>query len=136
MQIQAQSKYLRHSPRKMRLVADVIRPLSVESALLALKNLRSRAAAPLLKVLQQAVANAVNNFNLAKSSLQIQSVEINAGPVAKRWQPVSRGRAHSIMKRTSHVKIILASKNDSNPKSKIQISKQVQNPNTKTIKKL
>lgn len=107
MQVKAQSKYLGNSPRKMRLVADLIRPLSVEAALLTLKNLRSRAAEPILKVLKQAVANAVNNFNLAKSSLQIQSVEINAGPVAKRWQPVSRGRAHSIMKRTSHVKIVL-----------------------------
>lgn len=107
MIIQAHSKYLRHSPRKMRLVADLIRPLPVEAAMLTLKNLRSRAAEPFLKVLKQAVANAVNNFNLAKNSLKIQSVEVNAGPTAKRWQPVSRGRAHSIMKRTSHVKIIL-----------------------------
>lgn len=110
MQIKAQSKYLRTSPRKMRLVADLIRPLPIEAALLTLKNLRSRAAEPFLKVLKQAVANAVNNFNLAKNSLKIQSVEVNPGPTAKRWQPVSRGRAHSIMKRTSHVKIVLQSK--------------------------
>lgn len=88
-------------------MANLIRPLPIEAALLALKNLRSRAAEPLLKVLKQAVANAVNNFNLAKNSLQIQSIEVNPGPTAKRWQPVSKGRAHSIMKRTSHVKIIL-----------------------------
>ncbi len=87
--------------------------------MLALKNLRSRAAQPVLKVLTQAVANAVNNFNLAKNSLKIQSIEVNPGPTAKRWQPVSRGRAHSVMKRTSHIKIILENKEESHgPKSK------------------
>ncbi|MEK7513738.1 MAG: 50S ribosomal protein L22 [Patescibacteria group bacterium] len=119
MQINAQSKYLHHSPRKMRLVANLIRPLPIEAAMLALKNLRSRAAQPVLKVLTQAVANAVNNFNLAKNSLKIQSIEVNPGPTAKRWQPVSRGRAHSVMKRTSHIKIILENKEESHgPKSK------------------
>lgn len=113
----------------MRLVADLIRPLPIEAAMLTLKNLRSRAAEPFLKVLKQAVANAVNNFNLAKNSLKIQSVEVNPGPTAKRWQPVSRGRAHSIMKRTSHLKIILNSENNLNSKPKAPNPKQIKNSN-------
>lgn len=109
MNIKAENKFLRISPRKTRLAADLIRPMSVVQAMSTLKNLRRRAALPLLKVLKQAVANAVNNLKLAKDSLTIKSIEINAGPVYKRFQPVSRGRAHSIKKRTTHIKIILNS---------------------------
>ena len=110
MQIKAEAKFLKHGPRKVRLVADLVRPMALEEAMTTLKHLSNRAAAPVLKVFKQAIANAVNNHNLSKDSLSIHSIEINAGPVAKRFQPVSRGRAHSILKRTSHIKIILNSK--------------------------
>lgn len=110
MQIIAQTKFIKPGPRKIRLVADLIRPMAVDEALTTLKYLKLRAAQPVLKVLKQAVANAVNNYKLSKDSLTIQLIEVNAGPVAKRFQPVSRGRAHSILKRTSHIKIILESR--------------------------
>ncbi|MCX6816929.1 MAG: 50S ribosomal protein L22 [Candidatus Beckwithbacteria bacterium] len=109
MQIKASSKFIRINPRKARLVADLIRPMPIAEALLTLKHLPQKAATPVLKVLQQAVANAVNNHHLAKDSLTIQLIEVNAGPVYKRSQPISRGRAHPIKKRTSHIKIILES---------------------------
>lgn len=109
MQIKAEAKFLKHGPRKVRLVADLIRPMAIDEAMTTLKHLSNRAATPVLKVLKQAVANAVNNYKLSKDSLTIQLIEVNAGPVAKRFQPVSRGRAHSILKRTSHIKIILES---------------------------
>mgnify|MGYP001562928756 CR=1 FL=1 len=114
MFIKAERKFIRTSPRKIRLVADLTRTLPVEEALVVLKNLRKRAALALLKTLKQAVANAVNNHNLPKNSLLIHSIEVNAGPTYKRFQPVSRGRAHSIYKRTSHIKITLKSQEEKN----------------------
>ncbi len=107
MLITAQAKNIRTSPRKIRLVADLIRPLGVDQALLILKNLKKRAAEPLLKVLRQAQANAVNNLNLPKDKLKIKTIEINVGPTYKRGRAVSKGRGHSIKKRTSHIKIVL-----------------------------
>lgn len=115
MKVIAQTKFIKPSPRKIRLVADLIRPMTINEALTALKHLKLRSAGPVLKVLKQAVANAVNNHKLSKDSLTIQSIEVNAGPMAKRFQPVSRGRAHPILKRSSHIKIILEAKNG--PKS-------------------
>ncbi|MFC1627088.1 50S ribosomal protein L22 [Patescibacteria group bacterium] len=109
MKIKAESKFIRTSYRKLRLVADLVRPMSLNEALDVLKHLNKRAAEPILKTFKQAVANAVNNHNLPKDSLKIHSLEINEGPTYKRWNPVSRGRAHSIFKRTSHIKIVLKS---------------------------
>ncbi len=107
MLIKAESKFIRTSPRKIRLIANHVRSLPPDEAVTILSHLRKRAATPLLKTLKQALANAVNNHNLVKDSLLIQSIEVNEGPTYKRWQPVSRGRAHSIFKRTSHIKIVL-----------------------------
>ena len=109
MKIKAEAKFLKHGPRKVRLVADLIRPMAIDEALTTLKHLKRRAAGPVLKVLKQAVANAVNNYKLSKDSLTIQLIEVNAGPTQKRGQPVSRGRMDPILKRSSHIKIILES---------------------------
>jgi len=107
MNIKAETKFVRISPRKARLVADLIRHLKIDEALVVLKHLRQGAAKPVLRVLNQAVANAVNNRHLTKDSLTIQLIEVNSGPVYKRFQPVAKGRAHPIKKRTSHIKVIL-----------------------------
>lgn len=107
MEVRAYQKYLRVSPRKLRLVADTVRDSSVEKALVELKFLKKRAALTLAKVIRQAVTNAVNNKNLNESGLKIKSLEIEEGPVMKRWRAISRGRAHRIFKRTSHIKVIL-----------------------------
>jgi large subunit ribosomal protein L22 len=120
MLIKAESKFIRTSARKLRLVADLVRHQSPEEAVTVLTHLRKRAATPLLKTLKQALANAVNNHNLPKDTLLIQSIEVNEGPTYKRWQPVSRGRAHSIFKRTSHIKIVLKS---SEPKKTKKLTK-------------
>jgi large subunit ribosomal protein L22 len=110
MQIIASATNLRTSPRKLRLVADMIRKMEPDKAVTALKYTRKRAASSLAKVVKQALANATNNFKLNKSELQFKTVEINGGPTYKRFQAVSKGRAHSIMKRTSHIKIVLETK--------------------------
>jgi large subunit ribosomal protein L22 len=110
MKIKAEAKNIRQSPQKLRLVAALVRSLKPNDALTTLKHLRKRAATPLWKTLKQAMANGVNNLNLNADSLIIDKIEINEGPTYKRWQPVSRGRAHKILKRTSHIKVILESK--------------------------
>ncbi len=107
MLIKAYQKFVRTSPRKLRLVADAIRGLSLPTAFDLLQSLNKQAALPLRKTLKQAVANAVNNLHLNESELKIKEIQINAGATFKRWQPVSRGRTHSIMKRTSHLRVIL-----------------------------
>jgi len=131
MLIKAESKFIRTSPRKIRLVANYVRSLRPNEAVTILSHLRKRAATPLLKTLKQAIANAVNNHNLTKDSLLIQSIEVNEGPTYKRWQPVSRGRAHSIFKRTSHIKIVLKTPESKKPK-KLTKSKPT---NKKVVKK-
>jgi len=110
MEIKAESKYIKISPRKVRLVVDAVKGLSLTSALENLTFLRKRAAKPLFKTLKSAIANAVNNFKLKEEDLKIRSIEILKGPVLKRWRPVSRGRAHSYEKKMSHIRVILEEK--------------------------
>lgn len=124
-EIVAYQKYVRTSPRKLRLVADSVRHLLPHKALIDLKFMRKRAALVLAGVLKQAVSNAVNNQNLAKESLRIKSLEIQEGPTLKRWRAVSRGRAHRILKRMSHIKIILTANKDNNSQSVKKQSKSI-----------
>lgn len=109
MLVTAQQKFANHTPRKMRLVADMVRKLPLTQAQDRLKFTSVRAAETLLTLLNQAVANAVNNQKLAVEDLKIKAIDVDEGPKFKRWQAVSRGRAHSIIKRTCHVRITLES---------------------------
>lgn len=102
----AHQKFIRQTPQKLRLIADMIRPLKVEEAVIQLTVASKRGAKVILKVLTQAKTNAIN-IGLRSETLKIHSIEISEGPTFKRWNPVSRGRAHRILKRTSHIKIIL-----------------------------
>ncbi len=107
MEIVAKSNYIRISPRKMLLVARAISGFKANKALDALKNLDKRASRPILLTLKQGVSNAVNNYKLEKESLLIKKIQIGKGPTFKRGQPVARGQSHPIMKRTSHLTIVL-----------------------------
>ena len=109
MQIRAYQKNIRTSPRKLRLVADTVRDLPPRQALTQLQFMKKRAAGVLAKVLQQALSNAVNNQGLSDSALQIKLLQIEEGPTLKRWRAISRGRGRRILKRMSHIKIILES---------------------------
>ena len=110
MEIKAKLNYLRIAPRKVRLVADLVRNMDVKEAETQLKFMPKRSAAPLLKLLNSAIVNAKNNFNIEKDGLYIKELKINEGPPLKRWRPVSRGRAFPIMKRTSHIDLVLGVK--------------------------
>lgn len=107
MEVKAEAKYIRISPRKVRLVVDAIKGLTPQKAVSYLKFVNKRAAAPLSKLIKSAIANAQNNFSLKPEDLKFKEIQVGEGPTLKRWQAVSRGRAHPIMKRTSHIKVVL-----------------------------
>lgn len=107
MEVIAKSKQVRASPRKLAQVADQIRGLAVSRAESILKNQNLKGARLILEVLKQGIGNAVNNFKLAKDNLIIKNLEISPGPQIKRLRFVSRGRVHRIIKRTSHIKMVL-----------------------------
>lgn len=107
VEIIAKSDFVRTSPRKLNLVGQTIRGLKAIYALEVLKNLNKKAAEPLLLTLKQGIGNAVNNFKLDKESLVIKKLEIGKGPILKRGRPVARGQWHPILKRTSHIEIVL-----------------------------
>lgn len=110
MEIKAKAKYIRLSPRKTRLIADLIRGLDVKEAENQLIFLRKAAARPVLKLLKSAIANALNNFKLKEENLYIKSITVDSGPTLKRWQPRAFGRATPIRKRSAHISIVLAEK--------------------------
>ena len=110
MLITAHQKYLRQTPTRLRLVAEAVRAVqSPEKAMLQLSLMNKKAARTLHKIMTQAVANAQHNHNISIDDLEIREILVMEGPQYKRFQPVSRGRAHDILKRTSHVKIVLES---------------------------
>jgi large subunit ribosomal protein L22 len=108
MQVTAKARYIRMSPRKVRLVVDVIRGLDVVSALDQLNFMNKRARLPVMKLLNSAIANAENNFELDKNNLYIKEIRVDEGPTLRRWRPRAFGRAAPIRKRTSHISIVLA----------------------------
>lgn len=109
MEIVAKSTFIRQTPRKLRLVADQIRGLNVLKAEAVLQSLNKSAARPLLKTLRQGIANAENNFNLKKEDLKIKRLEIGEAPRMKRYRFVAKGRVHQVLKRMSHIRMVLAS---------------------------
>jgi len=115
--ITASLKNYRISPRKMRIVADMVRGKNVTQAKLILIHAVKKAKHPLGDLLDSAIANAKNNFNIESANLFVKEIRVDQGFVLKRSMPVSRGSAHPIMKRTSHVKIVLDEKGKSTPAS-------------------
>lgn len=109
-QITAQLSNYRQSPRKVRLVADMIRGKSVEKALHELAVLNKRAADPFKKFVESAIANAVHNYKAKKEDLMIKELRVDKGMVMKRSMPRAFGRAYPIHKRMSHIKIVLETK--------------------------
>ena len=95
------------SPRKVRLVVDAVRGMNARAAETRLSFLDKGAAEPVLKLLRSAMANAEHNFKIAKESLYIKTIVADGGPTQKRFRPRSRGRVSPILKRSSHITIIL-----------------------------
>jgi len=108
MEVKARLSNLRSAPRKVRLVADLIRGKKVAVAQSILTFTVNQAARPMLNLLNSAVASAKNNFHLNETDLTVLRVMVDEGPKMKRSHPMSRGRAFPILKRTSHIVIILS----------------------------
>lgn len=106
-QVHAIAKGVRMSPRKVGVVAGLVRGRSVADALVILEHTPRRAAQPVAKVIASAKANAVNNHGLKEDSLQITTIDVTSGTILKRFRPVARGSAHRIAKRTSHIRVIV-----------------------------
>lgn len=107
MAVTAKLNYLRIAPRKVRLVADLIRNKRVEEAETILSFTTKKASLPLLKLLKQALANARSSFQLDPSNLFVARITVDEGPKLKRWRPRARGQAYEIQKKTSHLTIVL-----------------------------
>ena len=107
METRAVARHVRISPRKVRLVMDEIRGKKVEEAINMLSFAPQKGARILKKLVQSAVANAVENSGLNADTLYIRRIYADQGPTLKRWRPRALGRATRIRKRTSHLTVIL-----------------------------
>jgi len=106
-QASAHVRSLRVSPRKVRLVTNMVKNMWADEALVQLKFTNKKAAQYVYNAVKSAMANAINNFNLDKDKLVISSITCDQGPVLKRFMPRAQGRATPIRKPTSHLHVVL-----------------------------
>ena len=105
----AQAKFVRVTPQKARRVIDLIRGMDASAAQTLLRFAPQAASEPIGKVLDSAIANATNNYNLDARTLVIKEAFVDEGPTMKRFRPRAQGRASQILKRTSHITVIVES---------------------------
>ena len=110
MEVKAIAKYMRISPQKVRMLADAVKGKPVEAALDTLKFMPQKAAGVVEKIMRSAVANADQRPDIDVDALVVRNVLADTGPMLKRIRPRARGRATRILKRTSHITVILAEK--------------------------
>lgn len=115
--VKAYARHVHVSPRKARLVADLIRGHKVSQAIVQLQNLHKAAAKPVFKLLLSAIANAEHNFKLVKENLKISKITVDGGSPMKRWKVRAYGRASGIRRPTAHIFIELAETGKSTGKS-------------------
>ena len=107
MQVAAKLKYARISPQKCRLVADLVRGKPVGLAISTLRYTPKKGAELVRKVLESAVANAENNHNADIDALKVDRIEVDAAPMFKRFHARAKGRGNRIVKRNSHITILV-----------------------------
>jgi len=107
MEAKAQVTYVRISPRKVKIVLDLIRNKPVDEAQAIVKFTPKAACEPVAKLLKSAIANAENNYNMDRNSLYVAQAMVCPGPIMKRIRPRTQGRAYRIEKRTSHITVVL-----------------------------
>ena len=111
MEARAKARFVRVTPRKARRVVDLIRGMNATEAQAVLRFAPQAASVPVGKVLDSAIANAVHNYNHNNvESLYVAEAYVDEGPTLKRFRPRAQGRAYRIRKRTSHITVVLASK--------------------------
>jgi large subunit ribosomal protein L22 len=107
MEVMAVTRYVRISPRKARLVTELVKGKPVEEALTILKFLPKKGAHLMRKTLRSALANAEQDPNIDVDTLYIKRIYVDEGPTMKRWRPRAMGRATRILKRSSHITVVL-----------------------------
>lgn len=107
MEAKAQARYVRLAPRKVREAVDLVRGKDVDEAISVLRYTPRRAAKVVLKVVRSAAANAENNLEMNRKDLYIHQVYVDEGPSLKRVRPRARGRRFLILKRTSHITVVV-----------------------------
>ncbi len=112
MEAKAIAKYVRMSPRKARLVANLIKGKNIQEAEAILRYTPNKASRVLKKVMLSAAANAENNLELDKTTLYVKSAIIDQGPSIKRIKPRAQGRADRMVHRTSHVTVVVAQREE------------------------
>lgn len=130
MTITARQKFVRQTPRKVRLVAASVKKMKLEEAIRQLGVMDRTASTTVLKVVRQAIANAMNNHGLKFEELQLKNIVINEGATYKRFRAVSRGRAHTIMKRSCHITVELEK-----PDVTVSPVKETEAPRKKVVEK-
>ncbi len=126
MSVQAVAKGVRQSPRKIGVVAALVRGRTVADALVILEHTPRRAAKPLVDVIKSAAANAEHNHNLNPKTLRIVSINLGPGPRYKRYMPISHGRAHEYQHRTTHIRVMVDGEQ--------RVARKVAKPETKETK--
>lgn len=117
MEIKAKAKFIHMSPRKVRLVADIVRGKKAGEALDQLKFVNKLAAKPITKLIHSGMASAKHNFEIEENNLYIKEIKIDEGPTMHRWMPKAFGRATPLRKRSSHINLILAEIKESGVKA-------------------
>ncbi|MGN0171668.1 MAG: 50S ribosomal protein L22 [Acutalibacteraceae bacterium] len=107
MEARAQATYVRISPRKVKIVLDLIRNKPLDEAVAIAHYTTKSAAEPIEKLLKSAAANAEANHNMDKNNLYVAECFVCPGPILKRIRPRAQGRAYRIEKRTSHITVVL-----------------------------
>ncbi|MFI0356249.1 50S ribosomal protein L22 [Actinomadura sp. 9N407] len=117
MEARAQARFIRVTPRKARRVVDLIRGLPAAEAQAVLRFAPQAASEPVGKVLASAIANAEHNFKLDSDDLVVSRAWVDEGPTLKRFRPRAQGRAYRINKRTSHITVVVQSREEAKASS-------------------
>lgn len=107
MSVKAVSKNVRISPRKVAIVASLVRGRSVDDALVILEHTNRRSAQAVLKTIKSAKANALHNHNYTSKGLQITEISVTPGISFKRYRPAARGSANPFKRRSSHIRVVI-----------------------------
>lgn len=136
MEVKVKLSNLRTAPRKVRLIVDLVRGKKVSEARSLLEFAVKKSSEPVLKLLNSAVASAVNDLKLKETNLYISKITVDEGPKLKRSHPMSRGRAYPILKRTSHIALTVSELNPTDEKMKnAKIKMENDNPKLKIKKR-
>ena len=122
MEAKAVAKYVRMSSSKLKPVADLVRGKDLAEALTILKFTPGKGSELVEKVVQSAAANAENNHEMNTDALYVAEISANQGPTMKRWRPGAQGRAGMILKRTSHINVVLKERENFKAETKADAS--------------